>query len=178
MSILRRFTLVALCALSLSACIDSAAPVLTDSQPLLGQTFRLQFFSLRKGVAHEPVQSLYVWNGKQYAHAGGGMDDVKAFTVHAFEAGDLIAQSVADERQATIEYGVVRRLADGVFLLVPIDEDDADEATRAKYCQHAEKAACRVTTREQVFAFARATVARRSDNGGLVIRLPDDAKKD
>jgi hypothetical protein len=172
-----RFILVALAALSLSACIDSAAPILTDAQPLLGQTFNLQFYGLRKGAAHDPLQARYVWNGKQYAHAGGAMDDVKAFTVHTFEGNDLIAQSVPDERQTTTDYGLLRRLADGVFLLVPVDEDDADEATRTKYCQHADKAACRVSTREQLFALARATAARKHDSGGLVIRLADDEGK-
>jgi len=171
-----RFALLVVSALSLSACIDSATPILMGSQPLLGQTFNLQFFSLRKGVAHDPQQARYVWNGKQYTHAGGGMEDAKAFTVHAFDGGDLIAQSVADERQSTIEYGLLRRLADGVFLLVPVDEDDADEATRAKYCERAENSSCRVSTREQLFALARATAARRSDRGGLVIRLANDEK--
>jgi hypothetical protein len=160
-------------ALTLSACIDSAAPVLTDPQPLLGQDFSLQFFSLRKGRAHDPQRARYVWNGKQYTHAGGAMEDVRAFTVHAFEGGDLIAQSVADERQSTIDYGVVRRLADGVFLLVPVDEDDADEATRAKYCQYVEKSSCRVTMREQLFALARASAAKNKQDGGLVIHLPE-----
>lgn len=165
-----------LCALSLSACIDSTTPILTDSQPLIGQTFRLQFFSLRKGTAYDPEQARYVWNGTQYVHAGGGMADVTAFTVHPFEGDDLIVQSVPDGKDRVVEYGLLRRLADGVFLLLPIDEDDADEATRAKHCQRVEKSACRVTTREQIFAFARTSAARRADNGGLIIRLPDDTK--
>jgi len=173
---MRRALVAALCALSLSGCIDSSGPILTDAQPLLGPTFRLQFFNLRKGVAHDSEQVRYVWNGKQYAHAGGAMADVQAFTVHAFEGNDSIVQSVPDERQHTTEYGLLRRLVDGVFLFVPIDQDDADDATRAKYCRQVEKSYCRVETREQLFAIARATAARPSDNGGLVIRLPDDEK--
>jgi hypothetical protein len=171
-----RFALAVFSALSLSACIDSATPILTDSQPLLGTNFNLQFFSLRKGLAHDPQRARYVWNGQRYMHAGGGMEDAKAFTVHAFDGGDLIAQSVPDERGSKIEYGVLRRLADGVFLLVPVDEDYADEATRARYCERVEKSSCRISTREQLFALAHATAARRADSGGLVIRLADDEK--
>jgi hypothetical protein len=36
--------------------------------------------------------------------------------------------------------------------------------------------ACRIETREQLFAFARATAARRKTDGGLAIRLPDDMR--
>lgn len=172
-----RIIVALLCALSLSGCIDSATPILTDSQPLIGETFRMQFFSLRKGTAYDPEQARYVWNGKQYVHADGGMADVAAFTVHAFENDNLIVQSMPAEKDRVVEYGLLRRLADGVFLLLPIDEDDADEATRAKYCQHVAKAACGVTTREQIVTFARATAARRKDSGGLVIRLPDETTK-
>jgi hypothetical protein len=39
--------------------------------------------------------------------------------------------------------------------------------------QHTDGAACRIETRDQLFAFARATAARKKDNGGLAIRLED-----
>ena len=38
----------------LSGCIDSADPILADSQPLFGPHLKLQLYSLRKGYAHEP----------------------------------------------------------------------------------------------------------------------------
>ena len=177
MSVLGRFAIAALCALSLSACIDSSTPILPDAQPLLGQTLALQVFSLRKGVAHDPEQTRYVWNGKHYAHAGGGMADVPGFSLHAFEGNDTIVQSVPGPRDRGVEYALMRKLADGVFLVVPIDEDDADAATRDKYCQHADNAPCRITTHEQLVVFARATAAQPKDKGALVIRLAEDEAK-
>jgi hypothetical protein len=174
-----RMIAAALCTLSLSACIDSAAPILSEAQPLLGPTFNLQSFSLRKGAAHDPEQAGYAWNGTHYAHASGGMADIKAFSVHPYppKAGDYIVQSVSDERGGGTEYALAHALVPGVFLVVPIDEDDADEPTRAKYCQRVERAACRIATREQLLAFARATAARPADKGALVLRLPDDTAK-
>ena len=68
----------------------------------------------------------------------------------------------------------MRKLADGVYQVIAIDEADADEATRAANCKHPGGIACRIETREQLFAFARATAARRKNDGGLAIRLPDD----
>jgi hypothetical protein len=162
----------ALLALSLAGCIDSAGPILTDAQPLLGQTLRLQLYTLDKGYAVDPDQAVYTWDGKHYVHSGGGgLKDVSAFTVHEFEGGDYIAQDVPTEHPQINEYGLVRKLADGVYLVRAIDEEDADATTRAAHCNHAGKAACRISTREQLFAFARATAAKRYQTGGLAIRI-------
>ncbi len=172
-----RAVVAAACALSLSGCIDSSGPILTNSQPALGPKLRLQLYSLHKGVASEPEQASFTWNGKQYAHTGGGMADISAFSVHAFEDGNFIVQDVPTKRPHNNEYGLMRRLADGVYLVRAIDEDDADQATRAAHCgkgDKAEPASCRIATRAALFAFARATAAKRYDDGGLVIRLDDD----
>jgi len=164
---------VALCALALSACVDSDAPILADAKPIFGPTFRVQLFSLRKGIASDPEQATFVWDGQHYAHAAGGMSDVKAFTAHPFEGGDTIVQSAADERDRRTEYALMHRLADGVYLLTLIDEEDADATTRAAHCSKTGKSPCRVQTRAQLFALARASAAKRKESGGLIIRLPD-----
>ena len=170
-----RAALAALCALSLSGCIDSASPILSDSQPIFGERARFQLYGLRKGIAVDPEQATFAWNGARYAHAGGGMKDVSAFSVHPFEAGDFIIQSVPAKNARITEYAVMHKLVDGVYQVNVIDEDDADEPTRAANCGKGEKndRPCRIETRDQLFAFARASAARRKDNGGLAIRLPD-----
>jgi hypothetical protein len=40
------------------------------------------------------------------------------------------------------------RLAQGVYQVVPIDEGDADEQTRAAYCKQVDKSGCRIDTRD------------------------------
>jgi hypothetical protein len=176
-SFMLRAGLAALCALSLAACVDSAGPILSDSQPVFGPKLKLQLYSLRKGTAHDPESANYSWNGARYAKAGGGTHDVAAFTVHAFEAGDYIIQSVPPKQTQVTEFAVLHKLAEGVYLVIAVDEADADEATRAAYCKHDGGKACRIETREQLFAFARATAARQHDDGGMVIRLPDGAER-
>jgi hypothetical protein len=174
-----RAVVAAVCALSLSACIDSSGPILTDAKPALGPKLQLQLYTLHKGVASEPEQATFTWDGKLYVHSGGGMNEFSAFSVHPLENGDFIVQDVPVKRPHINEYGLMRKLADGVYLVRAIDEDDADAATRAAACSKGDKAdpaSCRITTREQLFAFARATAAKRYDDGGLVIRLDDDAK--
>lgn len=169
--------IAAFCALSLSGCIDSSGPILSDSQDVFGPRLKLQFYSLRKGFAHEPALANFKWNGALYAHAGGGMRDVSAFSVHPFEAGDYIIQSVPAKRARVSEFALMHKLAEGVYQVIAIDEADADEATRTAFCKRVDKAACRIETREQLFAFARATAAQRKDDGGLVIRLPDGSER-
>jgi hypothetical protein len=174
-----RAAIAALCALSLSGCIDSVSPILSDSQPIFGQRLRFQLFGMRKGVAVDPEQTTFTWNGALYAHAGGGMRDVSAISIHPFEGGDFIIQSMPANRSGITEYAVMHKLVDGVYQVVAIDEADADQPTRAAYCSKGEKGdrSCRIETREQLFAFARATAARKKDDGGLAIRLPDDAER-
>jgi hypothetical protein len=172
-SVLVRAGLAALCAVLLAGCVDSKGSILADSRPILGSRLKLQLYSMRKGYAEDPEQASFAWNGKLYAHAGGGMMDVRGFSVHPFEGGEYIIQSVPVKRPQMAEYALMRPLTDGVYQVVVIDEADADAATRAAYCGKLSGVACRIATREQLFAFARATAARHKDDGGLAIRLAE-----
>ena len=164
----------AFCALSLSSCVDSAGPILPDARPLFGERLRLQFYTLRTGYADAPEQASFKWDGARYVHAGGGMSDVTAFTVHPFEANAYIIQSAAAKRPHIVEYAVAHKLAEGVYQVIAIDEDDVNRATRARNCKRANDSHCRVVARKQLFVFARATAARHKGEGGLVLRLAND----
>ena len=172
-----RAGVAAVCALLLSGCIDSTDPILSDAQPVFGPRLNLALYSLREGYAHDPEHAAFTWNGGLYIHADGGLREVSGFTVHPFEAGDDIIESIPAKNQGVTEYALLHKLAEGVYQVVPIDEADADEQTRAAYCKQVEKSGCRIGTREQLFAFARATQAQRKDSGGLAIRLPDNPEK-
>ncbi|HYC17379.1 MAG TPA: hypothetical protein VEC94_09235 [Pseudolabrys sp.] len=158
-------------ALSLSGCVDSAGPILPDAQPVFGKDLRLQFYTLRKGFADEPEQATYKWDGERYIHDGGGMNDVTAFTAHRLEGRTFIIQSAAAKRPNIVEYAVAHELAGGVYQLTAIDENDADGTTRVRNCQRVDDSYCRITTKKQLVAFARATDAKQKGEGGLVLRL-------
>jgi hypothetical protein len=172
-----RAAFAALCGLSLSGCIDSSSPILTEAQPELGPRLNLQLYGLRDGHAVDPERARFAWDGKRYLRSGGGMKDIANFTLHPFEGGDFIVQSVSARHPEHTEYGLMRKLAEGVYQVVAIDEDDADEATRSAQCKHPGGAACRIETREQLFTFARATAAKKKTNGGLAVRLDDAPPK-
>jgi hypothetical protein len=172
-SLLARAAFVALCGLALAGCIDSATPILADAQPLLGKRLHLQLYSLRDGHAHDPERARFMWDGKGYVRAGRGMKDIASFTLHPFEGSDFIVQSVSTEHPEHVEYALMRMLAEGVYQVVAIDEDNAEAAARAAGCKHPRGVACRIETREQLFTFARATAAKRKAAGGLAVRLED-----
>ena len=172
-----RAAFAALCAFSLFGCIDSSDPILSDAQPVLGPHLNLQLYSLREGHALDPERARFRWDGKRYVRAGGDMKDIASFTLHPFEGGDSIVQSLSVRHPEHTEYALMHPLAEGVYQVVAIDEDDADATTRAD-CKHPGGAACRIETREQLFTFARATAAKRKTDGGLAIRLPDGPEKE
>lgn len=154
--------------LGLSACVESEAPILDGGKPLLGERVRLRLYSLRVGLASDEQSGTFRWKDDRYRNAGG-FKDVGDFTLHAFEGPDLIAQSRSKDKK--FEYALVRKLAGGVFLVIPIDQDDADAATRDKFCRRDASASCRLDSKDALFAFARATAAKPHESGGLAVQL-------
>ena len=118
---------VAICAL-LAGCIDSAAPILTDAQPFLGEAPHLQFYALHDGAAHEPTDQTFRWQDGRYVAQSGASNDIGDFTLHPFEGADLLVQSIRSSLPT--EYAIAHKLADGTYLVFYVDENDADDATR------------------------------------------------
>jgi hypothetical protein len=153
----------------LTGCISSDGPVLTDGQPLLGKEPHLLFYVLRDGTVREPSAETFRWQDGRYVPIGRSAKDIGPFTLHAFEGSDLIVQTLSTGKP--VEYGVARKLADGVYLVAVIDESDADAATQSKFCEKPPGTACRVTSREAVLALARATAAKSHAGGGLALLM-------
>jgi hypothetical protein len=156
--------------LGLGGCVDSAAPLLSGAQPVLGPTVRIHGYSLVEGRASGPEVANFRWDGAQYRAVGRPTFDVAAFTAVPLGGNDLIVQSRSSRPQVKgIEYALARKLADGVYLVAAIDEADADDATRAKFCVKSAASSCRLESSEAVLAFARATAARPDQKGSLAV---------
>jgi hypothetical protein len=158
--------------LLLASCVDSAAPILIDGKPLFGQQPRYQLYGWRDGVAREPFVASFRWTGSHYVGALAESESPTQFTVHEFAANDLIVQATPAKDGSRFEYAVARTLAPGVFLVIAIDEDAADPQTRTQVCG-ATKDRCRISTREALFALARATAAKAPETALLAIRLEE-----
>jgi hypothetical protein len=174
---IRRFGLVTAAALTLAGCIRSEGPILSDSDQPFGAKLHLQLYGMNSGIARDPETVSFAWNGHHYVRTGGGLRDVSGFSIHRFESDDFIIQTVPSKPRDPTEFAIAHRLVEGVWQVVPVDESDADAPTRETYCKKATLSTCVIETRQQLLAFARATAAHRKDNGGLAIRLPDDAER-
>ena len=75
----------------------------------------------------------FEWSGSRYLIRGKSVG-YSEFTAHAYEGRDWIVQGTTQKAPQRIEYGLARKLAGGVYQLVPIVEDDADAPTREKFC--------------------------------------------
>jgi hypothetical protein len=153
----------------LTGCISSDGPILTDGQPLLGKEPHLLFYVLRDGTVREPSTKTFRWQDGRYVPIGRSAKDIGPFTLHAFEGSDLIVQTLSAGKP--VEYGIARKLTDGVYLVAVVDESDADEATQNKFCEKPPGTACRVKSREAILAFARATAAKPHAGSGLVLLM-------
>lgn len=160
-----------LVALGLAGCVDSAAPLLGGAKPAFGPTVRIHGYSLTDGRASGLEVGNFRWDGAQYRVVGRPTFDVATFTaVPLADGNDLIVQSRSSRPQVKrIEYALARKLAEGVYLLAAIDEADADEATRAKFCVKIPASSCRLDSSEALLAFARATAAKPSSSGSLAV---------
>jgi hypothetical protein len=155
----------------LTGCIDSTEPLLTNGRPLLGERLSLQLYAMRENGLYDPATADFVWQNGHYTRTGGNDTSIHDFTVHALRGPDLIAQEF--HAGAPVNYAILRKLAAGTYLAFVIDESDADEATRRKFCRNKRMSGCTVTTRQAVLAFAGASAAKRPSVGGLVLMLSE-----
>jgi hypothetical protein len=169
-----RLVVAVAAAVSLSGCIYSAAPILTEGNPHFGKEARFQFYELSAGGARGQEHARYRWDGSRYVFADGDFKDTGAFTMHPFAGRDFIVQSFNARGSRPVEYAVARRLAEGVYLVFPIDERDADAAARAEYC--VASTSCRIETQEALLAFARATAAKPNEQGGLALLVANEKR--
>jgi len=158
--------------LATAACISSTGPVLIDANSILGERGQLHVYDVVEGAAHNYKSYPFQWTGRSYT-VNGRQAEIGAFTIHAYEGRDLIVQARARRPLRPYVYALARKVTEGAYLLTTIDPNDADEATRDRFCIKTRDAPCRIETPEQLFAFARTTAARESEGGKLVVLVRD-----
>jgi len=179
-SVTLRAGMVVLVAVALSGCISSTSPILGDAKAILGEQIDLHIFAPRAGTPDGGLRPQGVatvqWNGSRYV-VRSRTDLLSDFTVHAFEGRDLIVQTIP-RAPRPVEYALARRVSDGVYTVVPIDEEVVDQPTRDKFCTKTEEASCRITTPEQLFVFARAMAdnAEGRQDAGVIVVVPSERR--
>jgi hypothetical protein len=148
-------------ALALSACVESQVPLITDTRPLLGQQFEVHLYeTFIDGKATDFHTSSYYWKDGQYVRGSGLARDAKRFVAQPLAANDFLLQST-DDSAKIFNYWIGRKLAVGVYMIFPVDETDADDATRTAVCgKDQPEGICRVGAYDQLVTMARATAAK------------------
>jgi hypothetical protein len=159
LQLLSRTGLPAMLLLLLAGCVESATPIITNAKPLLGQQFNVHLYGdFADGRPSNFHAAAYRWAGGEYVRASGLGTDAKRFVAEPLAAKDFVIQST-DENGKRFVYWIGRKLYDGAYLIFPLDMTDADDATRKRVCGSAEDI-CRISTREQLVAMARATAEK------------------
>jgi hypothetical protein len=166
--LLRLFVAISIFTL-LTNCIESARPIFTDARPLFGNQARFQLYALRDGAAFDSMTVTYIWRNDRYVLASDSDAGFGDFTVHPFQDTDLIVQSFRPGLPN--EYAIARKLADGIYLVFAIDENEADRSTQDQFCEKEAGASCRVSTRDALLTFARTSAAKPRSEGGLAVLL-------
>jgi hypothetical protein len=167
--------MVIVASLALSGCISATGPILSDAKALLGERGEIHIFSPRETGRGAHSVATFRWNGSRYI-MGGRSIGVSDFTVHTWEGRDLVVQSRSSRAPYRTEYALARKLADRVYMVQPISEDDADDAARQRFCTKTTDASCRISTPEQLFVFARATAEKELESGGIAVIVPSKAR--
>jgi hypothetical protein len=171
---LRKIALAATAAaaLSLSACVTSQKPLLTNAKPTLGQRFDVHFYeSFIDKKASDFHTSSYSWKDGRYVRASGLAQDVTSVVYQPLEGNDYLIQG-SGEKQAVYYYWIARKLIDGVYLIFPLNETDSDAAIRDAVCTKGQPTGvCLIETYDQLAMLARATAAKpmRDPSLGVVV---------
>lgn len=158
--------------LALSACVESQLPLVTDTQPLIGQQFEAHFYeNFVDGKANDFHVSVYRWKDGQYVRASGPAREEIRFVAQPLTGNDYLIQST-NESGKRFFYWIGRKLADGVYLIFPVNETDTDDATRNAMCgKDQPEGFCRIGTYDQLVTLAHATATKPVRKAALGVLL-------
>ena len=147
----------------LSACVQSKKPLLAGSKPLLGAQFQLtRYQDFIEGKALSVKTSFFGWNGTHYSLVSGDSSGEKYFVIQPFGSNDLLIEATYENDNV---YLLARKQAEGTYRILPIDQNDVDEATRIRTCVTRNPIICMIQTRQQLDTFVHAAAAK---TGGYI----------
>lgn len=151
-------------AFALSACVQSKAPLLVESKPLLGTRFQLNLYQdFTEGKALSMKSSVFRWTGTHYALVSGDASGVTYFVIQPFDGSNFLIQANENDNA----YLLGRKQTRGTYSIRPIDQNDVDEATRDRTCVTRNPVICTIQTRAQLDTFVRAAAAKT--DGDIIV---------
>lgn len=161
----------------LPGCLMSREPLLTDALPSLGGQFEVHLYEdFQNAKAGDFHVATYRWEDGRYVRSSGSARDAVNFAVRELGGDDFIIQSSSGPEKV-FNYWIGRRVIPGVYLMVPIDENDVDAAIRSTACAKEKPAyeICRVETYDHLVMLARGTASKPLRDPALGVILPRTA---
>ena len=166
------FAATAIAALSISGCVESQKPLLTDAKPTLGNQLEIHLYERFVGRTTLDFHATsYTWKDGKYMRMSGLSRDVASFVYQPLEGSDFLIQG-ADESQSLYIYWIGRKLFDGVYLIFPLNEADSDAATRDAACaKNQPEGICVIGNYDHLITLARATASKplRDPSLGIIV---------
>ena len=157
-------------ALTLTACVESGTPLISNAKPLLGEEFRVHLYDdFSEGKPKSFHAAAYRWVNGEYVRASGLGSDAKRFVAEPLAAKDFVIQST-DEHSKRFVFWIGRKLHDGTYLVFPLDMADADDVTRKRACGD-QVDVCRISSHDQLLVMARATAGKPASDPVLGVVL-------
>lgn len=157
-----------------AGCVQSEKQLITDAKPLMGESFEAHFFeNFVDGKASVAHTAYYRWVDNHYVIIRGSTDHVSSFSSISIDNDSYVVEG-SIKANTEFNYWVARKVVDGVFLIVPVDEADSDDATRIAACTGKKVAGfCFVEKQQELVKLAKATASKALVNptlGVLVLR--------
>jgi hypothetical protein len=151
--------LVLLTAFALAACVQSKTPLLTGGKPLLGEQFQLNLYEdFTDGKADSVKTAVFRWSASHYALVSGDPPSgVKSFVAEPLDADTFLIEASDDKVYA---YLLGRKLAEGTYRILPVDEKYLDKTTQTRTCVTQDSETCTVATRQQLDTFVHASIGK------------------
>ena len=151
--------LILLVAFVLAACVQAKTSLLSGTKPLFGDQFQLNVFEdFNDGRAVEAKTSVFRWNAPRYALVNGDPPSgVKFLAAEPLDADTLLIEA---SNETDYAYLLGRKLAEGTYRILPVDEKYLDKATQTATCVTQNSETCTVATRQQLDTFVRASLGK------------------
>ena len=139
--LLRRARLgaVGLLTLGLGSCVISDKPLIVGNKPIFGDRFDAVLFrDFTEGAGYSAQKVGYHWSDGYYLRASAGGKHVVRFAAEMLSATDFLIERSQDDRAAgqakLFTYFIARKVADGAYLVAPLNENDLSAADREAMC--------------------------------------------
>ncbi len=175
--LLRRARLVAvgLLALGLGSCVISDKPLIVGTKPIFGDRFDAVLFrDFTEGAGYSAQKVGYHWSDGYYLRASAGGKHVVRFAAEMLSATDFLIERSQDDRAAgqakLFTYFIARKVADGAYLLAPLNENDLSAADREAMCDKDQpEGFCSIKDHDQLMTSARATEGKTLKNASVAV---------